>query len=241
MYSSSENELVTSRVPIHLVSYPRFNRYLVSCNGDQERALELYVANIRLSGAAMEAIHIVEVALRNAIDSELRVWNCARGGSSDWTSDPQGELRLLLEEGSHALAEAHRRARRAAPGKAPPRHDDIIPYLSLGSWYFLLPGGHRYRQAKDVLWEEAIAHAFPRRHQVPARAIKQTAHAIYDLRNRVAHLEPIYDLQLARRRSAMTRLLHMIDRHMKSWFTEVERFSEEISIFQHKWPTISPP
>ncbi|MHA3723018.1 hypothetical protein ACXR2T_03985 [Leucobacter sp. HY1910] len=119
-----------------------------------------------------------------------------------------------------------------------PTHDDIIAHLSFGTWYSLLPCGRNFEE-KQVLWEESINYAFPARHRVPANAIKQAVRAVYDVRNRVAHFEPIYDLHLAGKRSAMVRLLHMIDRPMKNWFMEVERFSDEIGRFAERWPTVA--
>lgn len=199
----------------------------------------LYVANIRLSGAAIEAINIVEVVLRNSIDAQLRTWNVARGGSPEWALDPRDELGFLFRQGADVLSQAARRARKSTHRKTTPGHDDIIAHLSFGTWYSLLPGGQRNSGQRQVLWDEAIDGAFPERHQVPARAIRQTVHAVYDVRNRVAHFEPIYDLHLAGKRSAMVRLLHMIDRPMKNWFMEVERFSDEIERFVEEWPTVA--
>ncbi|MHA3683874.1 hypothetical protein ACXR2W_06430 [Leucobacter sp. HY1908] len=149
------------------------------------------------------------------------------------------ELGFLLSQGTNVLMQAARRARRSTHRRTPPGHDDVVAHLSFGTWYSLLPGQQLHSGQRQVLWEEAIAAAFPERHQVPARAIRHTVHAVYDVRNRVAHFEPIYDLYLAGKRSAMVRLLHMIDRPMKNWFMEVERFSDEIERFVETWPTVA--
>ncbi|MHA3723017.1 hypothetical protein ACXR2T_03980 [Leucobacter sp. HY1910] len=95
---------------LRLLSEPRFNRYLESCEGNFENAVSLYVANIRLSGAAIEAINIVEVVLRNSVDVQLRRWNMQQGGAEQWTKHPEGELAFLLRQGNDVLVQAARRA-----------------------------------------------------------------------------------------------------------------------------------
>ncbi|KIC58176.1 hypothetical protein [Microbacterium hominis] len=60
----------------------RLQRLLGDADGDIARAHELFEWNVRASGAAMEAIHVFELVLRNAIDRELRVWNDGMAGSA---------------------------------------------------------------------------------------------------------------------------------------------------------------
>ena len=59
-------------------------RLLVDTGGDLARAHELFEWNVHAAGAAMEAIHVFELILRNAIDRELRIWNDAMAGTPDW-------------------------------------------------------------------------------------------------------------------------------------------------------------
>ena len=69
----------------------RLAPYLVACNGVERRAIRLYQWNIELSGAVYQALHVVEVVLRNAIDSQLCTWNALQADgktgeplSRDW-------------------------------------------------------------------------------------------------------------------------------------------------------------
>jgi len=51
-----------------IMSAPRMQRYLNSCNGDSRKAMMLYRINLRLSQELFTVISCFEIAFRNAID-----------------------------------------------------------------------------------------------------------------------------------------------------------------------------
>jgi hypothetical protein len=53
------------------ITEARFVPYLEEAGGEDEKALTLYVWNARISAAAFEALHHVEVILRNAVDAQF--------------------------------------------------------------------------------------------------------------------------------------------------------------------------
>jgi len=61
---------------IDLLSAARMSTYRHYTASDDD-ALALYRWNILAAGAASETLGLVEVAVRNAIDRELRLWNAA--------------------------------------------------------------------------------------------------------------------------------------------------------------------
>ena len=65
-----------------LLSSDRVSTYLVACDNNLDRALELYKWNIALSGALFEAIEIVEIVVRNELDRNLNKWGSLQG--VDW-------------------------------------------------------------------------------------------------------------------------------------------------------------
>lgn len=184
----------------------------------------------------MEAINIVEVTLRNAIDLQLRQWNRDRINNESWTTLPAAHLANVLNQGDN-LTRARTKAASALNGQREPLHDDVVAQLSFGTWYFLLPSGKR--DSKQVLWDSVVKDAFPMRHNVEPAQIKKSIQIVYDLRNRVAHFEPIYSLHLEGKRSAMAKALHVINRPIKNWFASVERFSDEIGTFRAGWPELN--
>lgn len=212
---------------------PRFNRYLTDADGDFDRAVKLYVANIRLSGAAIEAINIVEVALRNAFDAHLRQWNRDVNGVEEWTTMPAPDLRDVITY-QDTLKKAKDKAERAVAGRREVSHDDVLAHLSFGTWYYLMPS--TMNGPKRRIWNGALKSAFPYATQVQPERIKDSIQIVYDLRNRVAHFEPIYDLHLAGKRSAMKKILHLMNRPISNWFADTERLTAETEAFYADWP-----
>ena len=53
------------------ISNPRLSPYLDYCESNKMKALILYQMNLRLSAAFLPIISMLEVALRNAIDSRM--------------------------------------------------------------------------------------------------------------------------------------------------------------------------
>lgn len=87
-------EPVSSR----FVGDARLQRILDDAGGDITRAHELFEWNVRASGAAMEAIHVFELVLRNAIDRELRIWNDGMAGTPHWLLRPHPYLLRALNQ-----------------------------------------------------------------------------------------------------------------------------------------------
>lgn len=215
------------------ISAPRFQTYVTAAGGDTAKAEELYVANMRLSGAALEALHIFEVVLRNAVDQQLRTWNASNGGTEAWATAPVPLLRGVLDA-SGKLAQAKEAARSALKRKRQPLHDDVLAQMSLGTWRYLMPSASDV--AKQKLWDEALELAFPRLFEVQRHTLVEWISIVYDLRNRVAHFEPIYGRDLHGKRRAMKSVVNAISKDARDWFVETDRFSQEITAFYAQWP-----
>ena len=143
-------------VATDLVSSPRLATYLGVAEGDIDGCLELYQRNSRLTAALFESVSWVEVVLRNAIDSRLRIWSVSNNlgsGHSDWCIHPGP---LLTQFVGRDIREATTRARKALNRQ--PNHDDIVANLKFKTWRYLLPSRQR---AKQRLWSDALAAAFP--------------------------------------------------------------------------------
>lgn len=53
------------------ISDARFASYLDETGGDHDVAVALYIWNARISAAAFETLHHVEVLLRNSVDAQV--------------------------------------------------------------------------------------------------------------------------------------------------------------------------
>ena len=59
------------RTMVGLLSQPRMSTYLGACAGDVSAAVDLYRWNMDVSMALFEAIHYLEVGVRNRADDAL--------------------------------------------------------------------------------------------------------------------------------------------------------------------------
>ena len=140
----------------------RLSTYLTRANGDPSQALSYYHFNLLLSGAAYETTALVEVAIRNAMDRELRAWNASqldpassRRHRAEWLLDPAPLLKRLLKGD---ITKAQRRFAQSRKGTSGHTHDDLIAQVDFSTWRYLLPDGD---PGKQYLWSGALNFAFP--------------------------------------------------------------------------------
>jgi len=214
------------------LSRPRMSTYVEVCGADETRVLGLYRANARVSGVAYTALHYFEVILRNALDRELRVWNHEVHGTTDWSLDAAPLLHSVITP--DRLKTARQDATRAVGRRRQITHDDVVAQMSLGTWRYLLPS--QRHQGKLRLWDDALERAFANRHTVRSDQIAQSVSIAYDFRNRVAHHEPVFNLDLRGKRRAMRDVLNSIDGNARKWFVEHEPLSRALDDFYVEWP-----
>ncbi len=167
------------------LSPARFAAYVAECRGDRDRALALYEWNASVSAAFYRDLGHLEVALRNAYDRAITArWR----GQQHWLVDPSGPTRIpLVRHGTNVNARAQTLAddavKRAGGVNAPP--GKIIAELSFGWWRYLTSRAH-----EKTLWVPYLHHAYPRgTNRADVDLVVVQLHA---LRNRVAHLEPLF-------------------------------------------------
>ena len=203
------------------LGYPRLQRLIDDCDGDASLAHELFVWNIGASGAAMEALHIFELVLRNALDRELRAWHENLTGRAEWLIDPHMFVLNTLTKSEYTKARNRASVIAAQKGRAA-SHDDVLAQLSFGNWRYLLPS--RAHMGKQKLWDVALRNAFP---VWPGEwdfenIVSRVANA-HELRNRVAHLEPLHCYDLRRARRDMRSVCHAIGPDAARFFVQTER------------------
>lgn len=213
-----------------LVSEPRLTKYR-RATGDPSIVPELYAMDMRLAAAAFKALHMAEVVVRNAMDRELRRWNAAAGHGEEWTITPAGLLRSCFYNDAEDLAKAREHASKAITTRDI-CHDDVLAQLSFGAWRYLMPP-NRPHLAKDRIWDEAISHAFTNRSpNSPRSSLTKSVSIVYDLRNRVAHHEPVFHLDLQAKRRNIKDVIDAVSRDAKRWFVDNDEFSSTITEFQ---------
>jgi hypothetical protein len=210
--------------PIRLQTY-RAAAATASCDD-----IELYLWDRDLAAAAMADIAILEVALRNSMNSVLT----QLAQRSDWYAIDMG----LDNRSLTAVVKAW--------GGVPITRrtpDRVVAQLMFGFWRDLLEAGgdvgagplKRAVHYED-LWRAGLRLAFPGGRQLAAKQNARftrtwtlaTVKEVHALRNRVAHHEPLvngYPMPGEQRRltaeeglGACTRLAHLLDRNLASWF-----------------------
>lgn len=134
---------------------------------------------------------------------------------------------------AHQRAEKDRDAR--APGHRrhghPIDHDDVVAHLTFGTWNALLPRkdpstnppGLKPR-AQAAMWADAVRHAFP--HHPNPVVIKFWVERLHSIRNRVAHMEPLIDIDPMGYHRTVARLLNAIDPVLGDWYSGTSRIPE---------------
>lgn len=198
------------------LSKARFKAYIEASALDHDRAVALYNWNAEISAAVMEVLYHVEVLLRNAIDQCFPPTDEERALSivvpEAWLCDPS----ILTDESRERVNEAI--ARLALEGKRPTR-GRVVASLTFGFWRALFIG--RYEE----LWRTRLVQAFPygtgRR-----REVNDLVTAILRLRNRVAHHEAIFSLDLHKKHDQLLGLAALIDPEAGQYIASLSRVTK---------------
>ncbi len=192
------------------VTQARLGPYLAETGNDYALAEELYVWNLRVSGAFHEVLGVFEVVLRNALCEQLRHRHGKRTGT--WLDDPTSTFDARRIEQIKAACRAL-----SQKGK-PLTEGHIVAELSFGFWRFLL--SKRYQ---NTLWAPHLRKAFPGMKPQRREMVYKHVEALLTLRNRIAHHEPIHRSHLAGLHDAMLLVTSWIDPGMSNWLTDLSR------------------
>lgn len=187
-------------------SQERMTTYRRACDGDPDRAEELYVWNADLSAALWRTLGHIEVLLRNAMHNELEAWSTKQHGDPCWYRTTTEALHInARREVTTAITRATRTGLET-PGR-------VVAELSLGFWRYLLSA--RY---DPTLWRWCLYRAFPG-HRGPRREVEGAVADLHQLRNRIAHVEPLHHLPVARRHATMLTVAGWIDPDAQKWIS----------------------
>lgn len=205
----------------------RMSTYLSAASGDTLLARELYLWDRAVSVGFLADLAILEVALRNAMSAQLeRKWG------AEWYANTNVPLD---DRSSSALNTAWRRiSGPKTPGK-------LVAQCTFGFWRGLLDKGdhvgkepRRVRCDYEVLWRGVLDRSFPggrEQARIDGRRWNReyalaVISRINDLRNRVAHHEPLVNgFPLSGQRTRVSaqaayedllRLAAMLDRELHS-------------------------
>ena len=180
------------------LSHARFAGYLASASGDENGAMELYRWNALIAQSLYVYLQCWEITFRNRSDSFLR-W---KFGANDWPYDTRRTIRNLARDEQRRLTEAVYRQERKRQ-HSPVSTDSIVADLSAGFWVALLSSSYRITFA----WRYNLQRIFPNDIGLDQKTAHEMSERILNLRNRIAHHEPIYRLPLSQTYSDLQRLV----------------------------------
>lgn len=193
------------------LSNERIDRYLAWAGGDRERAIFLYTLNTQISEALYTPMQMLEITLRNQIhtvmtDAYGEMWICNKD--------------LLLgnrqpEQLEKAIQNIKRQKKDVCAGK-------IVAELSFGFWTAML--GTAY----DESWQKEL-HKIAQRDngkRLKRKDLSGPMTPIRNLRNRIAHHEPILQWNLQKHYQKIVEITGWLSQPAAIWCKKHSRFSE---------------
>ena len=187
------------------------SRYLNACCGDKRKAMALYKLNLRLSQELFTVISCFEVALRNAIDS-----NCTDRLGADWLRDAAASggifnnKKCKLSESN--ISDAVLKLNRSYT------HSKLVAEMGFGFWRFMF-AQHQYSATGQALLKifPAKPKSTPSFQYNNTYVFNQLA-LINDLRNRIAHHEPVcFQIKSHKKETTYARQHYVMIRQLFQW------------------------
>ena len=170
-----------------IFSAKRLRKYVNSCGNDTRKAMQLYRLNLRLSQEIFTVISCFEVALRNAIDKQLTAtWG------EHWLRDfsqPNGVFynNARVERSRGNIDKAYRELMRNGTYS----HSKLLAEMEFGFWKYMF-SNLQYRLSGRVLLRAFVNKPrSSRQNNYDNTYIFNELDFINNLRNRIAHHEPI--------------------------------------------------
>lgn len=195
------------------VSSPRLGTY--AQRTAPSRAVDEYAWAVQLSAAYMELICHVEVLLRNVVHRELTRQHSNTAGA--WFDDRQ-----YVRLSGPALRSIRKAKGRITSSGQTPTADRVVAGLTFDFWRFLFVAAHQV----DV-WTR-VRHGLKglpgsRRGTNHFAVFERAVVDVYDLRNRVAHHEPIRLSTALQNHESILLLAEYIDPEARSWLESISR------------------
>jgi hypothetical protein len=154
---------------------------MAAARDDEERALSLYDWNSDIASAFWPYLLAWEVTLRNRLNGIL----CQRHGG-DWAFRSDGFLRSMRKSDREKIQSViERRSQQTSS-------NDIVAGLTAGFWVGLLSNSYD----THLGWTKGVAPLAPNVAELHVRSLHEQHDLVLKFRNRIAHHEPIFHLNL---------------------------------------------
>lgn len=162
---------------VSILSQARIGKYFRVAKGNKQRTLQLYHHNLKLSQRLFGVIGMFEIALRNAIHNHYS----QQFNDKDWIVNSTAPGKLLAYDAKE-IAEAQNEYIKKGIYSA----DKMVATFNFGFWTYLFTKNN-YRIGSKTLLQ-----IFPNKKKgLTQKDVYNDLCAIRELRNRIAHHEPI--------------------------------------------------
>ena len=200
------------------VSERRLQSYEAATGGDPVRTLALYDWNLQISAAFFEDLATAEVVLRNAIDQRLRRRYQAVAAAQPWYDQ------MRLSDAARGKLDNAKQKILISGGQLD--QDSVVAELTMGFWRFLLTSTYQ-----STVWP-FVQNAFREQSGAAVARVRVDTKAgtLYGLRNRVAHHEPVFNLNLPARHADLLEFTAWICPDTSAWIAGRSRFHQVLAI-----------
>lgn len=186
------------------ISKQRLKKYLLAAGFNKQKTIDLYRWNSLVSECLYFPLQCVEISLRNAINTTLcdlftKEWHQCSSFQGILDHDRIQDIEYVIK--------------RLTNRKKDIDNDQVVADLSFGFWTCLLES--RYY---EPIWRTHLRTAFP--HLPNGRSLKSThrrGKEILELRNRVAHHEPLLHRDLLKEHSNLIEFVSWLCPHTSDW------------------------
>lgn len=195
----------------YIFSAPRFATYLKATDGDKVGALELYQWNLEVSCGLLAPLQICEVSIRNAISEAIGLTYDAT-----WPYVRSFEISLANPKKGYSPRQNLVQLREE------PTAGKVIAELKFIFWERMFTARH-----DNPIWNPHLRTVLPNMdadktvQQLRAEAF-QTLHDIRDLRNRIAHHEPIFKRDIQEEFGRIRKVISWRSTVAADWLDKVE-------------------
>lgn len=196
-----------------VLSVPRFARYLAETNSDAVAALELYKWNLDVSCSLLAPLHVCEVTIRNAIAEAIELTY-----GTSWYQEESFRISLSDPRAPHFSPRRElitQRSRHTTSGK-------IIADMKFAFWQNMFTARH-----DGPIWNAHLRTALPNTDpNLSVQDLRRTAYhamdTIRDLRNRIAHHEPIFARNIQDEFDLIKTVIGWRNSAAKGWVEKIE-------------------
>ena len=204
------------------LSPARLSTYMNLAEQNEEKALLLYIWNVKLSQSLYLPLQIVEISLRNTVSNAI---GSCFGKNWFQRSNFIGQLNDTTKD---ILEKAKSKCNNLNSLET----DDIVPHLPFGFWLQLLT-----KKFEKHIWRRELSQSFPHISQnITVDKIYQIVNKINSIRNRIAHHEPIISKELDDRYQDMLRIIGFICEDTKIWVIVHSEFPDIYEDFKEVLP-----